>query len=465
MNKIYLVGAGPGDPGLITVRGREILRQADVVIYDYLVDKSLLGEAKEDAELICCDKLGKNRYSDGFLVHNEKINKLVVKKVKEGKKVIRLKNGDPGIFSRTSQELEPLVKNRIEFEIIPGVTAASAASCLSGIPLTDRRYASSCTFATGHEDPLKLESSLDWGALSKAGTIVLYMAVENLPKIVKALVKVGKSSNTSVAVIQDASLLSQKVLTGTLSDIVEKAKQEKVRPPAIIIIGEVAKFEGRFNWLRRNGRILFTGLSKERYFLKGTYLHLPLIKIEPMGSYKEFDKHLKNIKRFDWIVFSSRYGVEYFFKRLKAVGYDSRILNSIKIAAIGNSTKSRLSDFGIIADLVPLRESSEGLLAEFKKIDLKGKKIFLPRSDISDKHLSACLERLGADVITSFAYRNVMASALPDLDLNSFDEIIFTSPSGVRSFLKRYKRLPKDVIASCIGDVTRKEAKRCSLVD
>ena len=186
-NKVYLVGAGPADPGLITVRGREILRQADVVIYDYLVDKRLLEFAKEKAELICCDKLSKDRYSDGFLIHNEKIGQLVIKKVKEGKRVIRLKNGDPSIFSRLSQELETLVKNKIEFEIVPGVTAASAASSFSGIPLTDRRFASSCVFATGHEDPRKLESALDWDSLSESGTIVLYMAVENISQIVKKL--------------------------------------------------------------------------------------------------------------------------------------------------------------------------------------------------------------------------------------------------------------------------------------
>ena len=249
MNKVYLVGAGPGDPGLITVRGRQILREADVVIYDYLVDKRLLEETKEGVELICCDTLGKKRYSDGFLRHNEKVNRLVAKKAKEGKSVIRLKNGDPSIFSRTSQELEPLVKEKIEFEIVPGVTAASVESCLSGIPLTDRRYASTCVFATGHEDPSKVKSSLDWEALAKSGTMVLYMAVENLPKITKALIKAGKGPGTPAAIIQDASLLTQKVLRGTLSDIAKKAKQKKIMPPAIIIIGEVAKFESRFNLL------------------------------------------------------------------------------------------------------------------------------------------------------------------------------------------------------------------------
>ena len=211
------------------------------------------------------------------------------------------------------------------------------------------------------------------------------MAVENLETIVKQMLKAGKDKNTPVAVIQDAGMITQKVLTGALKNIAARAKRKKLKPPAIVIIGKTVGLEKKFNWLKKNKRTLFTGLSKERYFVKGTYFHLPLVKIEPMGDYKEFDSYLKNIKNFDWVVLASRYGVEYFFKRLKATGLDSRILNGIKIAAIGNSTKNRLLDFGILADLVPEKESSKGLIEEFKKTDVKGKKIFLPRSDISDK--------------------------------------------------------------------------------
>lgn len=465
MNKVYLVGAGPGGRGLVTVKGLEILRQADVVIYDYLVDKRLLEEAKEGAELICCDKLGKGKYSDGFPIHQEKIHNLMIEKAREGKKVIRLKNGDPAIFSRLSQELDALVRARIEFEIVPGVTAASASSASSGIPLTDRRFASSCVFVTGHEDPAKKTSLLEWEALAKNGTMIFYMGVEKLSGITKRLREAGKRADTPIALIQDAGLITQKTITGTLKDIAVKVKQEKARPPAIIIIGEVARLEKRFDWLKKSKRILFTGLSKERFFIKGTYFHLPLIKIEPMDDYSEFDGYLKDIRRFDWIVFSSRYGAHYFFERFKNIGRDSRALNGIKIAAIGNSTKEKLLEFGILADLVPEEESSEGLLKTFKKINIKGRSIFLPRSDISDKNLSDGFKKLGTDVVTSFVYRNVMARNLPDLDLDFFDEIMFTSPSGVRSFLKRYGPVPRGVKVSCIGDVTRREAVRCQLLD
>ena len=462
--KVYLVGAGPGKPDLITARGLSILKEADVVIYDYLVDKRILENVKEGAELICCDKLGKKRYSNGFLVHQVKINNLLVKKTKEGKKVIRLKNGDPGIFSRLSEELSALVKNRIEFEIVPGVTAASAAACLSGIPLTDRRYSSSCVFVTGHEDPKKEEISIDWESIAKDGTIVLYMAVENLADIVGKLLKAGKSKSMPVAIVQDVSLPNQKILTGNLGNIVTKAKSCKVKPPAIVIIGEVAGLEKKFNWLRRDKKILFTGLSRERFFTKGTYFHLPLVKIEPLEDYRKFDRCLRKIKDFDWIVFASRYGVEYFFNRLEITGFDVRALSGIKVAAIGNSTKNKLLGFGIRADLVPEDESSRGLVNRFKKEGLKGKSIFLPRSDISDKGLEKELKSLDANVTTSFAYRNVMPKDLPDLDLNFFDEIMFTSPSTVRNFKARYRRTPKGVKISCIGGVTLEEANRCKLL-
>lgn len=462
--KVYLVGVGPAGLDLITLRGLEILHQADVVIYDYLVDREILEEAKEGAELICCDKLGKNRYSDGFLIHQEKINNLIVKKAREGKRVVRLKNGDPFIFSRGSQEVGDLVKNNIEFEVVPGVTAANAASCFSGVPLTDRRFASSVVFVTGHEAGGKTKSSIDYKSIANCGTIVLYMAVENIAKITKELIEAGKPKEAPVIAVSNAGRIDQKTVKAKLENIAEIIKNEKIAPPAIFIIGEVAKLENDFNWLRENKRILFTGLSKKRFFIKGTYFHLPLIKIEPLNDYREFDNHLKNIRNFDWVVFSSRYGVEIFFKRLVLIGCDLRILKDINIAAIGNSTKSRLLDFGIRADLVPKNESSIGLLEEFKKIDIKNKKIFLPRSDIADKGLAEGLRNMKAEVVSSIAYKNVMPKNLPDLDLRFFDEIKFSSPSGIRNFVKRYGKPPKIIKISCIGKVTEKEAKRWRLI-
>lgn len=464
-SKVYLIGAGPGRPDLITVRGLNILRQADVVVYDYLVDNKLLDEAGFDAQLISCRSLGKKCYSGNSAEAQRKINELIIKKAKKGKRVVRIKNGDPSIFSRASEEIKALIKNKIGFEIVPGVTAASAAAGFSGIPLTDRHGSSSVIFLTGHESNGKKKSSIDWGSLVKFETIVIYMGLNNISKIVSRLIKLGKSSNTPVAVISKATDINQKTVGGKLKDISEKVRTQCIEPPAIFIIGKTAGFVKDFNWLRNNKRVLFTGLSKERFFRDATYYHLPLISIEPLEDYKRFDSYLKKIKQFDWIVFASRYGVEYFFERLRKVGHDSRTLSAIKIAAVGNSTRSRLLDFGIKANLMPQKESSEGLIKEFKKINLRRKKIFLPRSDISDKGLEKALQKLGAVAISSFAYRNRMPEDLPDLDLNNFDRIMFTSPSTARNFKDRYRGLPKDVEVECIGDVTLREAKRCRLLD
>jgi uroporphyrinogen III methyltransferase/synthase len=290
------------------------------------------------------------------------------------------------------------------------------------------------------------------------------MAMEKLTDIVRTLIKVGKDADTPVAIIQDASLPNQKILVGRLGNILTKLMNYSVKTPAIIIIGEVVGLENKFDWLRIDRKILFTGLSHERFFIEGVYFHLPLIKIEPLEDYREFDNYLRKINVFDWIVFASRYGVKYFFERLKTIGLDARALSGINIAAIGESTKNKLLDFGIRADLVPKDESSKGLLNRFKKEVLKGRSVFLPRSDISDKGLEKGLRRLGARPTTSSAYRNVMPPDLPDLDLNFFDEIMFTSPSTVRNFKKRYKKLPKKVKVRCIGDITLREARKCRLL-
>lgn len=463
--KVYLIGAGPSGQDLITVRGLKILRQADVVIYDYLVDKTLLEEARPGAELISCEGSGKKSYSGKSLNAQDKINDLIVRKAKQGERVVRLKKGDPSIFSRISEEMDALVKNKIEYEIVPGVTAASAASSFTGVPLTDRRFSSTLTLVTGHEEEGKMKGSIDWKSLANMGTIVFYMSVANIQDIADKLIKTGKPKDTPVIAVSNAGSINQKIASSNLKDIAKSVKRNGIVSPAIFIVGKVASLEKEYNWFRKNKRILFTGLSEERFFLKGRYFHLPLVSIEPIEDYSGLDQCIKDIRAFDWIIFSSRFGVEYFFKRVKALGLDARILSGIKIAAIGNCTKLRLLDCMILADLVPEKESSKGLIEEFRKLDIKGKKIFLPRSDISDKGMEKEFERLGARVTSRVAYKNVMAGDLPDLDLNFFDEIMFTSPSGVRSFVTRYGKAPEKVKISCIGDVTKLEARKWGFLD
>lgn len=462
--KIYLIGAGPGKSDLITLRGKRILEEAEVVLYDYLVDKSLLSFAPDHAEMICCGRLAhKGRYSYGHPVEQQVIEKLMLDKVEEGKKVVRLKNGDPAFFSRFSEELRFLAKERLEFEVVPGVTAAGAASSIYGIPLTDRNLSSNCLLAPGHEKSGSKPSKKKWHFVSKAGTLVIYMGVGGLDRTVKRLLAAGRAPDTPVIIIQDISLISQRQVRAPLSEIPAVAKESGLAPPAIIIIGEVAGRGEELNWTGSNRRILFTGLSKERYFLRGNYEYVPMIEIIPTDDYTELDGCIDKVQQFHWLVFTSRYGVKYFFERIKEKGRDSRILADLKIAVIGRSTGRQLEKYNLRSDLMPRTESSKGLAETFKGMHLTGKSMLMPRSDISDKGLEAIFKEMGAQVMAPVAYKNVMPKELPDLDPGRFDEIMLTSPSTVRNFKKRYGKVPVNTKIKSIGEVTAKEVKKCHL--
>ena len=490
---LYIVGAGPGDPDLITLKGFKIFKQADVIIYDYLVDRRVLEYANKTAELICADDLCKDKHSDGFSKRQEKINELLVKKVKEGKKVVRLKNGDPSIFSRLNEELEFLNKHKVDYIIVPGVTAATAAGCYCGIPLTVRGVSSSVVITTGHEDKNKKDKFVDWQKIAQIDTIILYMAVENLESIVENLIKYGKDKNTKTTVISNVSKINQKIVIGELKNIVEKVKKENITAPAVVIIGDVVEKEKKFNWFKKIKKVLYTGISEERFFENTLYFHIPMIAIKPLEDYTELDDWIKklcftkhqllttNHQPIDWLVFTSRFGVYYFFDRLLKLGCDSRKLNGIKIAAIGSSTANKLKEYGIVADLVPKNECSDGLVEEFKKLitknhdpqpitrNLKSRtSILLIRSDIADKNLAKRLTELGYEVYSCVAYRNVIPDNLPDLDLSrlslngGIDEIYFSSPSTVRNFVSRYGK-PYCKIRT-IGKVTENEARRFKII-
>jgi len=466
--KVYLIGAGPGDPDLVTIKGLKILQQADVVIYDYLVDKKILEYTKPNAKLICGDDLVKEKHIDGFAKRQDKINKIIIKEAKQGKRIVRLKNGDPMIFARANEELSALTKNKINFAIVPGVTAATAGACFSGIPLTVRGVSSSVVITTGHESIEKNDGFIDWDKIAQIDTIVLYMAVENLPEITRKLINSGKKENTSVAVISNVSKICQKEAIGNLKNIVEKVKKEKITAPAIVIIGDVVEKEKKFNWFKKTKKVLYTGISEKRFFENGLFFHMPMIEIKPLEDYTELDNWIKRISNnyqptIDWIVFTSRFGVYYFFDRLFKLNYDTRKLNKLRISAIGSSTASKLKEYGIIPDLVPKNECSDGLVDEFKKLLKKkdnNKNLLLIRSDIADKNLTKRLTELGYNVYSCIAYRNVKPSNLPDLDLNFFDEIFFTSPSTVRNFVERYGKPPKKVKIRTIGAITKKEVKK-----
>jgi len=381
---VYLVGAGPGDPGLITVKGRECIQNADVIIYDYLASPALLKHARKSAELIYVGKKGGDH-----TLSQEEINKLIVEKAKAGGIVCRLKGGDPYIFGRGGEEAEVLFNDGIGFEIVPGVTSAIAAAAYAGIPLTHRKLASTVAFVTGHEDPQKEETGIDWSSLATGiGTLVFFMGVKNLPNISKSLIEHGKPPQTPVALIRWGTTPAQKTVTGTLETIVEKARAAGLKAPAIIVVGDVVNLRPSLKWFEDRpllGKKIVVTRAREQAsdlvrLLAGQgaeCLEYPTIKIMPPEDPKPLAQAVRNLSVYDWIVFTSVNGVIYFFEQLFADGKDVRALGQLQTAAIGPATAERLREYGLTSDIVPETYRAESVVKAFEKVKLRGKKILL----------------------------------------------------------------------------------------
>lgn len=373
--KVYLVGAGPGDPALLTLRGAECLRRADVVLYDYLVNPVLVAHCRPEAERICLGKHG-----GGRIWPQEEINEQLVLLAKQGKTVVRLKSGDPAIFARGAEEVERLVREGIAFEIVPGITAALAAGSYAGIPITHRELASAVALVTGHEDPEKHESAVDYAALARfPGTLVFYMGVTTVRHWSAELMAAGKGSATPVAVVRRCSQADQRTVRTTLGEVVGVVEREKLRPPVIFIIGEVAALGESYSWFEHRPlfgkKILVTRPGHQAASLAGPLAELgaeilfqPAIEISPPDDWGPVDAALDRLSEFDWLVFSSSNGVRHLLDRLEAKsGRDLRALGKIKLAAIGTGTADELLRFHLKADLVPEEfraESLAGSLAE-----------------------------------------------------------------------------------------------------
>lgn len=464
--KVYLIGAGPGDPGLLTLKGKEILSIAEVVIYDYLVNPELLNYCKESAEKIYVGKKG----GEHTLPQN-KINELLVNKAKEGKLVVRLKGGDPFLFGRGGEEVEELQKHNIPFEIVPGVSSALAVPAYAGIPLTHRNYTSTLALVTGHEAQEKDKTQVNFTALSQIGTLVFLMGVKNLPYLVENLIKEGKSPDTSCAIIQWGTTPFQKTVTGTLSDILEKAKNAQITSPAIIVVGEVVKLREKLNWFEKKPlfgkKVLITRTREQASKLK-KYLEdlgacvyeVPTIKIVPIIN-EEISKTIKELPSYHWLVFTSENGIKFFYKNLLKNNLDLRILGPLKIAVIGKATKEVLEFLGIKPDLVPEKEfTQEGLALAFQKINLKEKKVLLLRAKEAREILPEALRKQGAEVKVLAIYETLLPEdskeRLNQVLKEGIDLITFTSSSTVRNFfaLLTNKELLKEVKLASIGPIT-----------
>ncbi|MBI3991623.1 MAG: uroporphyrinogen-III C-methyltransferase, partial [Candidatus Omnitrophica bacterium] len=382
---VYLIGAGPGDPGLITLKGIECLKKAEVVIYDHLVNPQLLSYARKDAEIIYAGKI-QNKHT----LTQDEINRLLVKKASSGKCVARVKGGDPFIFGRGGEEAEALVRARINFEIVPGVTSAIAVPAYAGIPLTMRKFTSTVGFITGHEDPTKEISDIPWDKVSTGmGTLVFLMGLNNLPEIVNRLIYHGKKPETPVAVIQWGTLPKQRTVTGNLKDIAEKVKKEKLKPPSIIVVGDVVKLRNSLNWFEKRPlfgkRILVTRtreqaseLSNMLKDLGADVIEFPTIEIRPISDYKKADNAISNLSQYSYLFLTSVNGVRFFKERLDALGLDSRAVAGVKVCAIGPRTAEELEKIGIKPDFIPSEYSAEGILNKIH--NLKGKNILILRA-------------------------------------------------------------------------------------
>jgi uroporphyrinogen III methyltransferase/synthase len=474
--KVYLVGAGPGDPGLITVQGRACIQKADVIIYDYLASPALLKYARKSAELIYVGKKG----GDHTLSQDE-INTLIVQKAQSGGIICRLKGGDPYIFGRGGEEAEVLFNAGISFEIVPGVTSAIAAAAYAGIPLTHRKLASTLAFVTGHEDPAKEETGINWHSLATGiGTLVFFMGVKNLPNITKSLIDHGRSPDTPIALIRWGTTPRQQTVNGTLGTIVEKVRTAGLKAPAIIVVGDVVNLRPSLKWFEGRPllgkRIVVTRARQQASDLVrllsdqgAECLEYPTIEIMPPKDLEPLKQAVERLAAYDWIVFTSVNGVIYFFEQLFAMGKDVRALGRIHTAAIGPATAGRLLEYGLTSDIVPETYRAESVVEAFGKVKLKGKKILLPRAADARPILPKELKKMGATVDEIPAYETVKAVGNTDdlvqnLKNNHIDLITFTSSSTVKNFkallpAENFTKLIQGVTIASIGPITSDTAK------
>ena len=469
---VRLVGAGPGDPELITVKGLRLIQSADAVVYDRLVDKRLLQHARSDAELIDVGKIPGKRVN-----RQEDINTLLVELGKAGKQVVRLKGGDPFVFGRGGEEAEALAEAGVPFEIVPGITSAIAAPAYAGIPLTHRKVASSFTVVTGSEDPTKPDTSVDWEVLAKGSdTLAILMGQSNLRVIADALIRYGRAPETPVALVQWGTEPYQRTLVGTLEDIADKAIAAGIGAPAVTVVGDVVKLRDAIRWF--DNRPLFgkralvtrtrtqaSALSDRLTQLGAQPIELPTIEIQPLDDYAELDRALNSAKGYDWIVFSSANAVDIVFDRLDALEIDARAMYGVQVAAIGPATRRRLRERGVIADFMPSSFVAESVVVELAEEGVEGKRVLLPQAEIARDVLRQGLTELGAAVDAIAVYRTVTppntAERLQDILSEGVDIATFTSSStatNLVNLLDGNTNSLKDATIACIGPITAERA-------
>jgi len=419
--KVYIVGAGPGDIGLLTVKGLKCLQTAEVVVYDFHLNAQILNYINHEAEFIYAGKRGGKHE-----MTQDQINQTLVEKAKEGKLICRLKGGDPFVFGRGGEEAEVLFNEGIEFEIVPGISSSIAAPAYAGIPLTHRKYSSSFAVVPGYEDVTKKDNFIDWTKLATGvGTIVFLMAVKNISEVCKKLVENGRKADTPVAVVRWGTRADQTTLVGDLGNISQLVKEKDIKPPAVMVVGDVVKLRDSLKWIEKKPlfgqRILVT---REHTYgfepleeLGAEVMEFSTIKIVPPNDWTMLDEAIDKIESYDWLTLTSGNGVKFFFQRLFKKEIDIRNLKGIKICAVGSKTASAIRKFGIKVDLIPEEFNAEGLIEAFiqtsdhrpqntdKKLD--GLKILLPRAEVAREVFPDKVRELGGEIDVPPVYRTI----------------------------------------------------------
>jgi uroporphyrinogen III methyltransferase/synthase len=470
--KVYLVGAGPGDLGLVTLRARELIERADVIVHDHLVNSEMLGWARDEAEIVYAGKK-----AGEHALPQDKINALLIEKARAGKEVVRLKGGDPFVFGRGAEEAEAIVAAGVEFEIVPGITSAIAGPAYAGIPMTHRTQNSHVTFFTGHEDPAKKETAINYAALAKlGGTQVMLMGVERIEAITREMMAQGVRGDLPVALVRWATTGRQETLTGTLENIAKRVSEAGFEAPAVAVFGDVVALGENLNWRDKGPlsgkRIVVTrtrkqagALSDQLRALGADVFELPTIRIEPPTDLREFAELVQDAHRYDWIVFTSPNGVTAFFDMFFKLYDDAREIGAARIAAIGPATAQRVKEYHLHVDLQPEEFVAEAVGREFEKQGgVENLRILLARAEKARDVLPEKLSDLGAIVDEALAYRTVpetrdRTGARRRLFEEGADLITFTSSSTVENFLALGLPWPKGMQVASIGPITSKTAR------
>ena len=474
---VYLVGAGPGDPGLMTRRSLELIAAADAILYDRLIPPGALDGARSDALL---RYVGKE--PGAAALTQEETNELLVELGRAGKRVVRLKGGDPFVFGRGGEEAEALAAAGVPFEVVPGVTAGVAAPAYAGIPVTHRDAASAVAFVTGHEDPDKAGSALDWDALGRfPGTLVFYMGIRQLPLIAERLLAAGREPGEAVAVVERGTYPGQRTIVDTLAGIAARVEAEEVRPPAITLVGAVAELRETIAWLERRplhgevvavtrARAQASGLAERLRELGAEVVETPAIRIEPRAMEGELREAIDRIGDYALVCFTSPNGVRLFFDTLAggeavAGGRDARALAGAVVAAIGPGTAAELARRGVRADVVPERSVAEALVEALGPVEVEGRRVLVARAAEARSVLPDALRERGAEVDDVAVYETV-AEPLTEAQLGGLERatyVTFTSSSTVRFLVESGARPPAGARIVSIGPVTSATAEEQGL--